>query len=114
MELVNLSNHTTLAHSLAEARSFLKRLKGLMFTKELPTGHGLHIQPCQSIHTFYMNYSIDVLYVNEQLVVVAMDLEMRPRKFGKLYKQAQSVIELPAGTIQHSRTKIGDKLNIKK
>ena len=112
MKVVNLSNGTEIANNLALANTFFKRLKGLMFTKNLSEGNGLHIQPCQSIHTFFMNYSIDVLYLSDQLEIVGMDESMKPRSVGKYHKMASSVLELPAGTISRTGSKIGHYLLI--
>jgi uncharacterized protein len=112
LKVVNLSNGTELANDASDANTFLKRLKGLMFTKSLPIGHGLHIQPCRSIHTFFMNYSIDVLYLSDQFEIVGMDETMKPASVGKYHQMAYSVLELPAGTIRRTNTKIGDCISI--
>ncbi|WP_245959486.1 DUF192 domain-containing protein [Neobacillus piezotolerans] len=110
---MNLSNGTEIADSVANADSFFKRLKGLMFTKDLPAGHGLIIQPCQSIHTFFMNYPIDVVYLDGNSIVVGIDEKISPAKIGKVRRKARSVLELPAGTIQNTDLKVGHCLSIK-
>ncbi|OEH86181.1 hypothetical protein BHU72_11630 [Desulfuribacillus stibiiarsenatis] len=112
MALINLSNHRTLANSLFKADTFWKRFKGLMFTKELSADCGLQIHPCRSIHTFFMNYTIDVLYLDDKNRVIAIDHKMKPYKLGKYYKASQSVIELPAGRASETNTNIGDQLEI--
>ena len=84
-----------------------------MFTKSLPEGHGLHIKPCRSIHTFFMNYTIDVLYLNDQLEIVGMDESVKPSTVGKYHQMASSVLEIPAGTISRTEAKIGHYLTIK-
>ncbi|QCJ41715.1 DUF192 domain-containing protein [Bacillus sp. S3] len=113
MKVVNLTNGAELAIYVSTADTFFKRLKGLMFSKSLPAGHGLLIQPCQSIHTFFMKYSIDVLYLSKDLEIVGMDETVQPAKVGKIRKKAYSVLELPAGTIQKTETKIGNYITIK-
>jgi uncharacterized protein len=110
LKVVNLSNGAELVNNLSTADTFFKRLKGLMFSKKLPAGHGLLIEPCQSIHTFFMNYSIDVLYLGKDLEIVGLDETVRPAKVGKYQKRAVSVLELPAGTIRKTGTKIGHYL----
>ncbi|MEH7436345.1 DUF192 domain-containing protein [Neobacillus drentensis] len=112
MKVVNLSNGAELANNLSTADTFFKRLKGLMFSKSLPAGHGLLIQPCQSIHTFFMNYSIDVLYLSEDFEIVGLDETVKPATVGKYHKRAKLVLELPAGMIQKTETKIGNYLTI--
>ncbi|CEG26046.1 hypothetical protein BN1002_00885 [Bacillus sp. B-jedd] len=113
MKVVNLSNGTEIADSVARADSFLKRLKGLMFTKNLPAGHGLLIQPCQSIHSFFMNYPIDVVYLDGKDEIVGIDENFMPSQIGKIRREAASVLELPAGTIRNTDMKVGHCLSIK-
>lgn len=112
MKVMNLSNGTEIANKLTKAHSFFSRLRGLMFSKSLPEGHGLHIQPCRSIHTYFMNYSIDVLYLNKDFEIVGLDERLQPSKIGQLYKNGYSVLELPSGIIQKSGTKVGHKIQI--
>ncbi|GAA0340484.1 hypothetical protein GCM10008967_33560 [Bacillus carboniphilus] len=114
MKLVNLRNEEIIAEHVNPAYQFFKRLRGLMFTADLEEGVGLHIKPCRSIHTFFMNYDIDVLYLNESNVVVAVDESFEPGKFGKVYADANSVIELPSGTISQTETKVGDQVSLER
>jgi uncharacterized membrane protein (UPF0127 family) len=111
LKLVNLSNERVIAEKLEGAYHFFQRLKGLMFTESLGSRTGLHIKPCRSIHTFFMSYSIDVLYVNNQNIVIAIDERLEPGRVGKLYADATSVIELPAGTVEETGTCIGNELH---
>jgi uncharacterized membrane protein (UPF0127 family) len=92
------------------ADKFFKRLKGLMFTKELPAQDALHIIPCNEIHTFFMNYSIDVLYLDKDKGIVHMDEEMEPGKIGKKVKNAISVVELPGGRIKTTKIRLGQSV----
>ncbi|RPF53958.1 DUF192 domain-containing protein [Aquisalibacillus elongatus] len=112
MILRNLSTDVEIAHSIKSAYTFSKRLRGLMFTKELASGYGLHILPCQSVHTHFMRYPIDVVYVNQDLVVVDIDENLPPGKFGKRRRSARSVLELPTGTVAHSQLQIGHQLEL--
>ena len=70
---------------------------GLMGKPHLPSGEGLVIKPCSSIHTHFMRFPIDVIYVNKENVVVGVDRELKPWRFGRFYKKVHYVIELPAG-----------------
>jgi len=106
-KLINLSSETVVANNVNEAFTFFKRLKGLMFTNELCSGSGLHIKPCQSVHTFFMKYAIDILYVNASGTVVAIDEGLQPGKVGKRYKEAVAVVELPEGLVKATKTEVG-------
>ena len=75
------------------ANTYFKRLKGLMFTKELPDQSALHIVPCNEIHTFNMKYSIDVLYLDRNNNILHIEEEMQPGKIGKRVNNAVSVVE---------------------
>ncbi|PKR77272.1 hypothetical protein CEY16_11075 [Halalkalibacillus sediminis] len=112
MKIVNLSNNQVVGDNVQQAYTFFKRLKGLMYTKELPSGNGLHIKPCQSVHSYFMRYPIDVIYINKSQEVVALDIGLLPNKIGKRRKDAESVIEVTAGTIVDTDTAIGHQLNI--
>lgn len=107
MKLINKSTNTEISENLILADTFFKRLKGLMFTKELPYQNALQILPCSEIHTFFMNYCIDVLYLNSKNEIVYKNEELKPGKIGKHVKNAVSVIELPSGKIKKLGIKIG-------
>ena len=106
-QLVNFTNGKVLVNHLSEAKSFWRRFRGLMFTNTFPKGNGLHIEPCRQIHTFFMKYPIDVLYLNREGQIVGIDIDLQTWKFGKKYSEAVSVIELPTGTIRETETEIG-------
>ncbi|MBH0229183.1 DUF192 domain-containing protein [Halobacillus yeomjeoni] len=110
MKLVNLDNEEVIVESLRGAYHFFTRLRGLMFTDKLDSGSGLHIRPCRSIHTYFMNYPIDVLYLNKDNVIVAVEEKLEPGRTGKRYADAYSVVELPAGTLMKTGTDIGHRL----
>ena len=74
------------------ADTFFKRLKGWMFLKN-PPKHVLWIKPCSSIHTFFMNFSIDVLFLDEDLVVVDKKSNFKKSSLAKPVKKAKYVIE---------------------
>jgi uncharacterized membrane protein (UPF0127 family) len=114
MKLVNLSNGEVLAEQVMEARTFMQRLKGLMLTKVLPAGNGLHITPCRSVHTFFMNYSIDVLHLDSGSSIVALEPDLKPGRVGKSNRTTASVVELPAGTIARTKTELGQAVQFKK
>ena len=84
-----------------------------MFRSELPAGTGLVIDPCSSIHTFWMRFPIDVLYVDKNGTVLRADRAMKPWRIGPLFvRHGRLVIELPAGTIDRTRTERGDHLRL--
>jgi len=113
MKLINKTTNEVISENLMTADSFFKRLKGLMFTKELPEQDALHIIPCNEIHMFFMNYSIDVLYLDKDRKIVHMDEGMEPGEIGKKVKNAVSVVELPNGRIKTKSLEIGQVLEFR-
>lgn len=112
MKLINQDNGEILANHVTVANTFIKRLKGLMFTKNLPSGCALLIQPCQSVHTFFMNYELDILYLDGVGKVVAVDEQLKPGKIGRFVKDAKVVVEIPAGTIQTTSTRVNQVIQL--
>jgi uncharacterized membrane protein (UPF0127 family) len=112
MNAVNLTNQRELASNLREPTNIFGRLRGLLGESSLPPGEGLLIKPCNSIHTFGMRFSIDVIFLNNDNHVVAVSKNLRPNRMTRLHLRAKSVIELPAGTIDGTATEIGHKVGI--
>lgn len=112
VRVINQSKGTVLAEACGEARSFLARGKGLMGHPGLATGEGLLIDPCSSVHSFFMRFPIDVVFADAQHRVVGFTETMVPnRPFAGAWR-ARYVVELPAGTIAASGTTLGDQLVI--
>jgi len=112
MKLVNKTRNTLISENLIIADTYYKRLKGLMFTKELPTNNALQISPCSEIHTFFMNFSIDVLYLDQNNIIISIDEQLKPGKIGKYVKGSVSIIELPSERIKSQGIKIGQTVEI--
>jgi uncharacterized membrane protein (UPF0127 family) len=108
--VTNLTRNTVLADRAERADSFLRRFQGLMGVTALPLGEGLQIEPCTSIHTFFMRIPIDALFLDRQLRVVDVCHALPPWRTSRVYFGARSVLELPAGTAAASGTQPGDTL----
>lgn len=109
---MNKTSNTVISENLQVADTFFKRLKGLMFTKELPLQNALQINPCNEIHTFFMKYSIDVLYLDVNNNILSIDENLQPGKIGKRVKRAVTVIELPKGKIKEKDIKVGQIVSV--
>lgn len=113
LKLVNLSNGRVMAETVREAYTFRKRLRGLMFDKRLPEGTGIHLLPCRSIHTFFMSFPIDVLYLDKDGAIIGIETNLAPGKLGKSFRGTSSVIELPAGTVNETDTQVGQSVAVR-
>ena len=109
----NLTRGTIVASRVGVARSIPARTRGLMFARSLADDEGLLIDPCGSIHMFFMRFALDVLYVDQFDRVVRTQRGIKPWRVGPLYTRgAKYVIELPIGTIERSATEPCDQLQI--
>ncbi len=112
MKVVDKDTNQVIVEKLKPAYSFGKRLKGLMFQKSLQPRSGVHIKPCPSIHTFFMKFPIDVIYIDKEMTIVGMEHALSPGKLGGRFKNAHSVIEMEAGQISASKVYVGQTLRI--
>ena len=111
MRVLNLTRHTILGGRIEIAESAARRNKGLLGRDGLHTGEGLWIVPCEAVHTFAMRFSIDLIYLDRKQRVVKVRSCVPPQRVSGALR-AHSILELPAGTIEWSRTERGDQLQL--
>ena len=112
MKIINKTRNTVLGKDVNIADSPFSRMKGLLGKREFSKGQALLIKPCNSIHTFFMRFSIDVLFLDRDSRVIKVINCFRPFRFSAIYFKAASAIELPCGTIQSSSTQEGDEISL--
>jgi uncharacterized protein len=110
----NTDRQAFLATSVRLANTHWTRLRGLIGEDErsFPAGSGLWIVPCHGVHTFAMQFPIDVVYLSKDLVVERIEENVKPWRMTPFETDATSVLELPARTIWNTGTLVGDKLEI--
>lgn len=96
MRTISLYVDGTLKCDIIAADSFLLRLRGLIGRNAEEVG-GLLLQPCDQIHTCFMNTPIDVIYLDKNHIVMRLDEAVNPGHFCKREAGACCVLELPAG-----------------
>ena len=99
-----------LADHVSVADSFVTKFLGLMGKKGLKKGEGLLLKRCSSIHTCFMKFAIDVVYLDKNYKVLYIETVF-PWRVGKIVKGAKNVLELP----QNSTTGliVGEQCEIK-
>jgi uncharacterized membrane protein (UPF0127 family) len=110
LNLHNQTQDTILVERGRVANNVWTRFKGLIGVRGLPQGDGLAIIPSSGVHCMFMSIPIDVVYVNRDHRVVALDPEMKPWAVGRIHRGVHYVIELPSGTIARTGTQVGDQL----
>ncbi len=111
-QVYNVNSSLYVSRQTVIADTFLTRLIGLLLTKKFKPGSGLIIEPCKSIHMFFMRYPIDVIFYNQNLEIVALVENIQPWQFTKVYSKAKACLELPINSIRQSNSSINDQLKI--
>jgi uncharacterized protein len=107
----NETRNTILAESADVADTAGKRRRGLLGRDSLPEGQALWIVPCEAIHTFWMRFPIDVVYLDRRKRVRKTCRAIMPWRLS-MCLFAHSVLELPAGMVERSATRPGDQLTM--
>jgi hypothetical protein len=110
MHIFNQTRNVSLITQGRLADTFWLRLKGLLGTTSLGEGQGLILVGEKSIHTFFMKFPIDVVYVDKDYQVLRTDVNMSPYRIGPFITQSAYVLEMPVGTIAATATQPGDQL----
>jgi uncharacterized membrane protein (UPF0127 family) len=101
-----------IAERVAIADSVLRRLRGLLGTRALPSRHGLLLRPCRQVHSFFMQYAIDLVFLDAAGRVLRTVPRFPTNRMSPLVRSAASVLELPAGTLDEMPTALGDELRL--
>ena len=109
----NNTRRTVLAQGAEVADTSAKRRTGLLKHSRLEPGDGLWIVPCESVHTFFMKFPIDLVYLDKTRKVRKVRKAVPAWRLSACFS-AHSILELPAGTIEESKTAVGDELEIEK
>lgn len=112
IELKNESKGTTISTQVEIAASWTSRFKGLLGRDALIEDQCLVLYPCSSVHTCFMKFNIDVLFMDKEGIVLHLIENMPSFRFSPVVRKARFVIELPANTINNKEILKGDQLNI--
>ena len=104
-------NDNVLWDKVKVAGTFGSRFKGLMGKKNLDEGEGLIISQCNQVHSFNMNFPIDVIFLTKQMEILKITT-MDPGKVGAVQKHSACVLEVEAGSAEHFGVANGDTLKI--
>jgi uncharacterized membrane protein (UPF0127 family) len=111
-QVYNETRDTWLAERAWRADSFWARSVGLLGQASLAPGAALWIEPCQSIHSFFMRFRFDVAFLDREGRVVHLIQSMPPWRASRIVTRARAVLELPAGVLAATGTTLGDRLTV--
>jgi hypothetical protein len=113
MGIRNVTKKTVLADHAAMATTPDQKNRGLLKHTHLDRGDGLWIKGTSAVHTFFMKFPIDLVYLSKDRKVVKIRHAVGPWKLS-MALGAASILELPAGTIEDTQTEPGDQLEFEK
>ncbi len=108
MKVVNATRNTTISENTTIAKTLSSRTKGLLGRDFLDKGSALILDPCNNIHTLFMRFNIDVIFLNRNNIVVGLVKNIKPFRISPIFFSAKLAIELPSNTIQSTQTRIKD------
>ena len=108
----NAASGAVIADRLHAAHTHWTRLRGLLGTRSLESGHGLWLKPCRQVHMLGMRYPLDVVFLDDELVVVRAISGLAPGRVSPRITRATSALELPAGTVERTGIAEGARVAI--
>jgi CheY-like chemotaxis protein/uncharacterized membrane protein (UPF0127 family) len=108
----NATRGTVLAERCRIASSSLARLRGLLGTSGLPPGEGLLLRPCKQVHTFFMQYELDLVFIDVDGATLQAIADFPRNRISPKLRDAVAVLELPAGTLAATPVVPGDLVRV--
>lgn len=112
MNIYNSTQNNLISGDVKIAENFFTRSVGLLSRKSLSQDEGLIIRPCCSIHTFFMRFPIDVLFINKKNEIIALYENVKPYRILPIHPTSHYVVELCAGQISNKKIEKGDIIQI--
>ena len=105
------TGRVVVAH-LEIADSLWKSGVGLLGRSSLASDAGMLFEPCNSIHTFAMRFSLDVLFLDSDGVLIRAEAGVRPWRICGPFWKARAVVELPSGTAALRKIEVGRRYTV--
>jgi uncharacterized membrane protein (UPF0127 family) len=106
----NRDRETVLGEAIEVADTAVRRVKGLLGRECLEDGQGLLFKQCSSLHTLFMRFPIDILFIDKSGKVLKSRSSVKPFKLVAAPLRAHYALELPSGSIARSGTRVGDRV----
>jgi uncharacterized membrane protein (UPF0127 family) len=106
---VRFESGRTVCERCVLADTALARMRGLLGRRELPSGEGVLLRPASSVHTAFMRFAIDAVFLDRDLEVIKVVAGLRPWRTAS-GRHAKAVLELAAGECDRRGLRVGDRL----
>lgn len=107
--IVNLTRGNVVCEQVVIADRARRRMRGLLGRRSLPAGEGMLLQPSPSIHTAFLRFPIDVVFLDRNLCVIKL-VEHLPPWHTASAMEGRSTLELASGEIVRRHIQVGDQL----
>lgn len=111
-KLINLRNGREIASHVEVADTLVSRLVGLLGRSSLESGRALWIKDCGSVHTWFMRFPIDVVFLDSEMRAVRVHRGLRPWRVTPPTFRRLSAVELPAGALDEDAARKGDRFHV--
>ena len=116
-KLIHQKSQEIIAKEVITVENFFLRLKGLMGQKDLDQGTAFWLLPCKGgIHTFFMYFPLDLIFVNRNLEVTHVYHNVQPWKtintFSSLFSKTNSVFEFKTPSLKNFQLEKRDQLYV--
>jgi uncharacterized protein len=109
--IVNLTRESVVCERATIADRAATRMRGLLGRRALPSGEGLLLRPAPSIHTAFMRFPIDVVFLDGDLRVLKLVQRLQPWRTASALS-AKAVLELAAGESARRELEVADRLAV--
>lgn len=113
-KMMLLRENKILAQNITVADGLWSRMKGLLGKKRLSKGDGLLLSPCTSVHTFFMKFPIDVIFLDRNNKVIRLYKNLKPNRLTQIHFRAKKAIEFSAGMANKWKLAEGHTLKLRK
>jgi uncharacterized protein len=112
VQAIDEASGRVVAEQVEVATSMWARFWGLMFRGKLDEGHALLIDPCSSVHTFFMRFRMDAVFIDRDGVVTKVAACMKPYR-AALGPKSKKVLEMPCGAAEAAGISTGSRLSFR-
>jgi len=111
MNIKNTTKKTLISKDAKPCRNIYSKTIGLMFSIQKSLILIFEKEKIVPLHMFFVFYSIDVLFLDKNKIIVEIKESFKPFTFYTPKKRAKYIIEVPNGIIKNAKTELGDKIN---
>ena len=108
---LSVKGQTVVPHVRTAAR-FHERFLGLMGRAPIGRGAALWLSPCGSIHTCFMRFAIDVIFLDADGKVLRIARRVRPWRLAWAPQATHSVVELESGWLPQDAIEVGARAEV--